>query len=650
MRASGSGIRDGRSRVHLPLGAFADAPLGRRDLIATKPLQVALVNMPWARTTSPSIQCGLLKAVADQAGHQVQVFYLNLELALEIGPRHYEQMVAMPGERQTLLGEWLFTTAAFGYRADEDSYRMTCGGLAEACERLDKTFEELCIWRNELFPQVIRSWASRDWGTFDVVGFTSTFEQNVASLALARHIKERYPGVKTVFGGANFDGDMGPEYVRVLPWIDFAVIGEGEIAFPLLLRQIAEGNDSERIPGVCSRKWLGESSSARIQNLDELPDPDYSDYFTTLERLGQQRVLGKFRPFLNIETSRGCWWGEKHHCTFCGLNALGMDFRAKSPTRAIGEMERLASRYRVLSMQAVDNIISPSYLDRLCPELSERHYDFRLFYEVKANLTRHQVKALFQAGIDRIQPGIESFSTHVLRLMRKGTTKLINIRLLRWAFYYGVRVSWNVLTGFPGETDDDYKEQADLVPLLYHLPPPRGCGPIWLERFSPYFFDSDFAIRNRRAKEVYRYAYPVSMLDSEKIAYYFDFEADDVATGEATNMLSEAIGEWQRRWQQDEKPLLYYERGPDWVTIGDSRGGEGQRHSIEGWSASAYEYCSETFHSAERVEEHLRADTSETTPTTEEVQKVLKSFCDQGLMVEEDGHFLSLAIPISRHW
>ena len=54
-------------------------------------------------------------------------------------------------------------------------------------------------------------------------------------LALARRIKEAYPHVRTVFGGANFDDEMGPEYVRTLPWVDYAVIGEGDEVFPALV-------------------------------------------------------------------------------------------------------------------------------------------------------------------------------------------------------------------------------------------------------------------------------------------------------------------------------------------------------------------------------------------------------------------------------
>src|SRR3954465_271775 len=48
---------------------------------------------------------------------------------------------------------------------------------------------------------------------------------------------------------------------------------------------------------------------------------------------------GALRPLMLIETARGCWWGAKNHCTFCGLNGETMGFRAKSADRVMTEIE-----------------------------------------------------------------------------------------------------------------------------------------------------------------------------------------------------------------------------------------------------------------------------------------------------------------------
>ena len=88
-----------------------------------------------------------------------------------------------------------------------------------------------------------------------VVGFTSTFQQNTASFALARRLKQRYPEIMTVFGGANFEGEMGLELVRtVLDFIDAAIIGEGDEAFPRLLGVLAADGNLDEVPGLARRQ------------------------------------------------------------------------------------------------------------------------------------------------------------------------------------------------------------------------------------------------------------------------------------------------------------------------------------------------------------------------------------------------------------
>ena len=116
---------------------------------------------------------------------------------------------------------------------------------------------------------------------------------------------------------------------------------------------------------------------------------------------------------------------------------------------------------------AVDNILDMRYFRDVLPQLRDRQLGFTLFYETKANLTKEQVKLLRDAGVLAIQPGVESLSTHVLQLMRKGVTALQNIQLLKWCKQYGVTVAWNLLYGFPGETAADYAAigQIDGVAL-----------------------------------------------------------------------------------------------------------------------------------------------------------------------------------------
>ena len=150
--------------------------------------------------------------------------------------------------------------------------------------------------------------------------------------------------------------------------------------------------------------------------MDEIPMPTYDDYFA---RLVESPLRAELWPEVAIlfESSRGCWWGAKAHCTFCGLNGNSMMFRSKSAARVAAEIVELAARYKVLDFVAVDDIIDLGHVRDLLPLLASQEIDLTLFYETKANLTKNQLWAFKRAGVTAIQPGIESLSTPILRSM-----------------------------------------------------------------------------------------------------------------------------------------------------------------------------------------------------------------------------------------
>ncbi|MEH1016376.1 RiPP maturation radical SAM C-methyltransferase [Micromonospora sp. CPCC 206060] len=636
----------------LPLVTRPDTVVSERA--PARSLRVALVNMPWARLDAPSIQCGLLQSVARRAGHRCDVHYLNLDFAVAVGRQVYEGLSEMRSERLHLIGEWLFSFAAFGEILPEDRYYRDFPEVEADWARITgRSLDELTELRRTTIPQWLDACAGRiDWGAYDVVGFTSTFLQNTASLAMGRVLRERHPEVVQVYGGANFDGDMGAEYAGKVPWLDYIVAGEGDVAFPRLLAAIAESGTTPdgplRVPGVHTAAGPNPdgADAPRTTHLDQLPVPDYADYFASLTAHGRTSVLGSAPVKLPVEFARGCWWGQKHHCTFCGLNALGMTYRSKSAGRALDELSTLLDTYPSVHIEAVDNIIDMGYLSSFCQELAERRWDIHVFFEVKANLTREQLAVLRRAGILSIQPGIESLSTPVLKLMRKGATRLLNIRLLKWARYHGIRVAWNLLTGFPGESDDDYHQQVALIPLLHHLEPPDGCSRLWLERFSPYFTDPSFPLSDVRPRASYRHIYP-DYLDHSRIAYFFDYTAEGTGSDEAYQALATAVRQWRRRWTAN-RPSLIYQRLPGRLTLVDRRTDQPRKAVLTGWQADAYERCGDSPRSAGRVHGSLRADGHDV--SVEQVTRLLDRCCRSGVMVEENGLYLSLALPENPGW
>jgi ribosomal peptide maturation radical SAM protein 1 len=600
---------------------------------------IVLVSMPFLETGRPSIQLGLLKAIGEQHGFPVRTLHLNLDFAVRIGVGYYE---ALADDRGRQLGDWLFSVAAFGAAAPDPDGKLLAE-LGPALSYLDGPGEpardRLLVTRERDVPAFLDA-VTAEFAGARLVGFSSTFQQNTASFALARRLKEADPGVVTVFGGANFDGEMGLELVRTVDCVDFAVLGEGDVAFPRLLDALAKGTDPGAVPGV-ARRVGGEAVATPPEpphdRLDELPVPDYGEYFERAARLG----LPTEHTAIPFESARGCWWGAKHHCTFCGLNGTTMRFRAKSPARVLAELDGQARRYRTFRFDAVDNILEPSYLTELFPALGRGGRDYQIFYEVKANLTRAQLKVLAGAGVTRLQPGVESLSSEVLRLMDKGVRAAQNVNLLRWAGYYGISVGWNILWGFPGETAGAYAAQAAVVPDLVHLQPPAGADRVWLERFSPLFTQpARFPLGRRAPGAGYRHVYPAAV-DLGRVAYFFDHETETGLDPAAYVPLRDAVAAWTAAWQAGPRPVLVYRSAPGFLQVYDGRHPDrAGTHTFHDTLAGIYLACVDRPRTAAAV----RRDLGLEVPVSA-VEAALREFGERGLMFLDGNLALSLALP-----
>ena len=614
--------------------------------------RLAIVCMPFASSDRPSIQLGLIGAIARRAGYETDLFHFNLNLAQELSPLLYEHLCQ---SRKHMTGEWLFSLAAFDAAAPSSvaDYFDAFPGERDWAAEIGLSVEQLAELRAVRLPRFVEACArSVPWTQYRAVGFSSLFQQNVASLALARRIKAESPSTRIIFGGANMEGEMGAEFARAFPWVDFVVSGEADEVFPDLLRVIYAGDTTPNLPGVFARTSVGVSGGGHAgptQNLDDLPMPDYRDYFDQATALGLVDAY-KATWTLPIETSRGCWWGQKHHCTFCGLNGLGMKFRSKSVERMLDEVTELTHRHRIASFVAVDNILDMKYIDEVFQRNAARRLDYSFFYETKANLRPSQIKTMFRGGVRRIQPGIESMSSAVLALMRKGCTMLQNVNTLKWCRYYGIGANWNLIWGFPGEKPEHYEAELEVLRAIPHLEPPIGSGPIWLERFSPHYFDrTTFPVRNVRAEKSYGYVYPAHV-DLDKIAYFFDYEMGDTIHSALHAPTHEWVQDWRALWRFDRKPSLSYRRIVDGMMIDYFDGEREGSYFLSRDNASMYEACTELPQSSGHVAQRLNDEHPDVPFEEEEVREALDLFCAKKLMLSESDRYLSLALPLNPNW
>ncbi len=339
----------------------ATASLGRYPIL--------LVVPPCRSIVRPALSVSLLKANLPAGEFDVSVLYLNLVFADQVGPYLHEALGSVP---EVSLGDFVFACILFD--TPEESVReyvsnILLGTPAGRALLTRLNFRDPLQGVQELIESARRfaSEAVERMMQYEVslMGVTSSFQENPAALLLCHRLKERQPEIRTVMGGANCQGSMGIELLRCFPQVDYVAQGECDLTFPALAQQLRNGAHTGSIPGILSRQNHERSTEPHLSSadLENSPAPDFSDYFSQLAERKCRRVI---QPGLPLETSRGCWWGAKGACRFCGLNGE-LAFRRKSAGKALMEIEAHVERYGMRSFNVVDNMLDMHHIRDLFP-------------------------------------------------------------------------------------------------------------------------------------------------------------------------------------------------------------------------------------------------------------------------------------------
>jgi ribosomal peptide maturation radical SAM protein 1 len=621
------------------------------------PVDIAFVSMPFGPLGQPSIGLSLLRAALPPSVRST-IFYFTIDFAERVGTHLYDLVADGFPETTALVGEWLFARDVYGADAlaeqryvDEilrgDRFKSVrfdaTPKRAEFVDSVRAAAEHVPTFLDECTERILAAQPR-------IVAFTTVFQQSLASIALARRIKLRDPSVTVVFGGANCEGIMGVQLVRSFACIDAAVSGEGEIVFPQIAAAVLERCAvPDDLAGVSTRANVADLDACGIGNapgvahMDDLPVPRYDDF---IEQYTASSFAAEKKPMLLFETSRGCWWGERNHCTFCGLNGATMKFRSKSQARALAELGELTARYApygVDKVAAVDNILDTAYFREFLPALAERRSGFELFYEVKANMRREQVVLLKQAGVTVIQPGIESLSTHVLTVMRKGVRAIQNVQLLKWCKELGISANWNLLFGFPAEDPADYAEMARMLPHVMHLRPPVGAADIRLDRFSPNFDHAEASgFRDLAPYPAYDHVYPLDETARRNLAYFFTFTYADGRDVQAyTREVREHVDTWKREYESSD--LLWIDEGARLLLLDTRPFASAPITQLRGLARELLLRCDEV-----RSFDDLRAHAAQALPqrplSDDALRAALGALESSGYLMREKNLYLSLAI------
>lgn len=506
--------------------------------IGTKPY--ALVSMPWFWAYLPSIQLAIVRDLLETCGKQADVFEFYTDLT-ELSGLHLYKAVA---NDSGYLGELLFSQFYFDdhdqqYNSDRDDLRFATREIQD----------DIFTFMTPIIEQFLKDcFNETDWGKYEAICFSLTASQTSASMALAKKIKAAHPKVTIIFGGSSCAGDMGTAIAEMCHEVDIVVHGEAESIVPNLVSALEKSNGLQDIKGISWRQGdeIITNERAPLHKLSKKRGIlNFDSYF---ERIKDNKILNTFGVWVPFESSRGCWYGEKAQCTFCGLNEI-IQYRERGSVGLLDELKHYADKYSVDNFFAVDLIMPRSFYSDFLPEIVESQRDWTIFYEIKSNMKRHEIELLGKSGVTWIQPGIESLDDDVLKIMVKGVSASHNIQTLKFSKQFGVTASWNLLTGFPRETAKSYFDMAKIFPKLHHLDPPVGVGDFEVHRFSPFFEKpEELGITLEGAFPVYKQIYPVSDELLDRLVYRYAYaliDPPDPQLNESRVVIQKAIDDWR---------------------------------------------------------------------------------------------------------
>lgn len=241
----------------------------------------------------------------------------------------------------------------------------------------------------------------------DVIAFgalTSTYQWG---LDVARKAKIHNPDVKVIFGGVH--ASAVPDLVLQRPEIDYVVVGEGDIAFPTILKNIESKDFQTPIINTRFKSLDGNIIRGKqggfIQDLDKLPFFD--------KMLWEEEIrIGDF--YITMAT-RGC----PYRCSFCFNNFFaklpeekdsGKYVRLRSVDHVIAELKYAKKRYNLKRIDFEDDVFGTQ--KKWLSEFAEKYKkEINVPYQILTHpkfMNNDSAKLLASSGCEWVQMGIQS--------------------------------------------------------------------------------------------------------------------------------------------------------------------------------------------------------------------------------------------------
>lgn len=457
-----------------------------------------------------------------------------------------------------------------------------------------------------------------------VLVYSLTFGDYNFAFSLLRLVKQRLPQITVVVGGSSCTPCFARELLARSPDIDFVVCDEGIKAFQELMEVFfLRPERSLQSEYICSRTQPARAVR-RLQDLNELPCPDFGDFITAASELG----LRAEKLMIPYEMARGCWWGAKHPCKMCGYFGNQRTYIKKDPGKILADLRGLKAQG--LRRIRFTDLVAPTR-DVLAQLMPLGELDLELFIEFRPNLRREDIEAWKRIGVHFCQIGFESLCTEELRAINKGTTAIQNLYVLKCLYTFRIQADWNYLFGFSFDRAEWYLPVIHLMPLLYHLQPPAARR-VWINKSSVLY---------EQTPEAERHPIMPDYHDGKDGGMEVFFAAKTPPAMESVyTSLQTAIGQWRQAFFAGAKLQVERVDATGVYILRDY--GSPERFCLCGEEASLYLYLFQP-HTLAQIRENLSADF--------DAAGTLDRLMQQRLLIFLDGYYMALAtLPTKYRW
>jgi anaerobic magnesium-protoporphyrin IX monomethyl ester cyclase len=271
------------------------------------------------------------------------------------------------------------------------------------------------------------------------VGFSAITYNMPIAFYYSKTVKEKYPEIKTIIGGAHANGVSGETLTELIENFDFVIRGKGEVPFLNLVKgNINSLGISYRMEG---KDVINPTCMTSVNNY---PEPVYG--LLEVDKL----------PAARVYSSLGC--RSKNQCIFCGDILHNKDFVIKDISNVIDEIKFLYNNYSSRHFFFGDEnfFFNKNRALQIMRELSKCDLDITVSYQVRIeDADEELIKTASELGkCTEIHCGVESLSQEVLNINNKGLRIESVKKFCELSKKYGISNHCYFLTGLPGETEE----------------------------------------------------------------------------------------------------------------------------------------------------------------------------------------------------